>query len=313
MLLPQLLRLLREKGFTPDSRGGNVWIRCPFHDDATPSLSISVNKPGHPWLCWSTACGQHGKLAGLLQGVLDDGAVSSVPVEAAVPSVYPEAWLEQYRWRHPYLSTRGFPDWFQDARGIGFDKKRARVTFPVRDREGRLAGLIGRSVINEEPRYFYYWHFPKSLTLYNIENVREGEDLIVTEGVTKTLRLVQWGMPSVSILGSRLSEQQAGLLEGLRPRRVLLCLDPDESGIKGVKEARKSLTMPECFVIMTPCQIDEMEPQAFRECHNAAVPWSVWLYKEKENERQSGKHSRVYVRESHSAHAAPCSYGRSGN
>ena len=52
----QLIDLLTKFGIEDfDERGGELWARCPFHDDSNPSWSINIDKTSGYWgvhSCW---------------------------------------------------------------------------------------------------------------------------------------------------------------------------------------------------------------------------------------------------------------------
>jgi DNA primase len=69
----------RTLGLEP-KRAGKEWVvRCPFHDDRTPSLSINQSKG--VWHCFS--CGSGGDVISLIQGVKRLGFADAVKELAA--------------------------------------------------------------------------------------------------------------------------------------------------------------------------------------------------------------------------------------
>src|SRR5699024_12271850 len=55
--------------------------------------------------------------------------------------------LEQYRYIHPYMYSRGLTDTIINYFDIGFDKKYNALTFPVKDTEGNVCLIQRRSEI----------------------------------------------------------------------------------------------------------------------------------------------------------------------
>lgn len=129
-----------------------------------------------------------------------------------------------------------------------------RIIFVVRDHSGNLTGFAGRAPGDETPKYLYPRDFPKSATLYRLDRVRKEAmatsrskagslafHLYVVEGLVDALRVESLGLSAVAVLGSRLSDQQAGLLlefaedidKSGRALSVHFFLDGDNAGRTG--------------------------------------------------------------------------------
>jgi predicted RNA-binding Zn-ribbon protein involved in translation (DUF1610 family) len=181
-------------------RSSNVVMQCPFaavsghrHTvDRTPSLGIlpdtAVN--GGTWNCFS--CGRKGSIEQLfrmleqelgydctmalsrLQAIL---YLSPEEIVAAVPPyeshyldpgepyrTFPDSWLAPYGGRTAQqLLDRGVTLETCKAWDVGFDRPNQRITYPVRDSEGRLVGLVGGTVRKKQEwedgfvKYKNYW------------------------------------------------------------------------------------------------------------------------------------------------------------
>jgi DNA primase len=132
---------------------------------------------------------------------------------------------------------------------IGYDRKHHRITFPLRDLQGNLIGISGRTTIDEQPRYKVYtteyaeFELPvreatsKGSILWNAHNIYSGvfygpptEHVVIVEGFKACLWLLQAGVRNtVAMLGSGMSEQQQWILERMGAR-VYLMLDNDKAG-----------------------------------------------------------------------------------
>lgn len=107
-----------------------------------------------------------------------------------------------------------------------------RVVIPVRRRDGKLVGLVGRVIDPDAPnKYFAYWHWTKTNFLYGLDRIKGTEDILVVEGMFDVLRLWEYGLPVVGLIGSEPSDRQTQML--LEFRRVLLALDRDKAGVGG--------------------------------------------------------------------------------
>lgn len=128
-----------------------------------------------------------------------------------------------------------------------------RLIFPIRDREGRIAGFGGRILGNGQPKYLNSAQnaiFDKSSNLYALdlaeEAIRRERQVIVVEGYMDAITAHQFGFTNVvASMGTALTEAQARLLRrGID--RILLALDADAAGqmatLRGLDVMRDSFT-----------------------------------------------------------------------
>jgi len=141
-----------------------------------------------------------------------------------------------------------------------------RIIFPVRDFHGGVQGFFGRAFHSEQqPRYQFTRHFPKSKVLFGLDVARKSLklksstsdnkhefpelQLCIVEGATDVLRLHQQGIESVAVMGSDLSVDQAILIERLARElnedgtslTLRLFLDGDEAGQTASRRALTKL------------------------------------------------------------------------
>jgi DNA primase len=117
-----------------------------------------------------------------------------------------------------------------------------RITFPIRDRRGRLISFGGRALGDAKPKYINGPDtpvFPKRRTLYALDlardGVRAGQRLVVAEGYMDVIALHQAGFAgAVAPLGTALTEEQLLELWRLSPEPVL-CFDGDAAGAKAAE------------------------------------------------------------------------------
>jgi len=126
-----------------------------------------------------------------------------------------------------------------------------RVTFPIRDRRGRLISFGGRTLGDAKPKYINgpdTTLFSKRRNLYALnlarDGVRAGADLIVAEGYMDVIALHQGGYTgAVAPLGTALTEEQLEELWRLSPS-PLLCFDGDAAGARaGARVAEVALPL----------------------------------------------------------------------
>ncbi len=119
-----------------------------------------------------------------------------------------------------------------------------RITFPIRDRRGRLISFGGRALGDTKPKYINGPDtpiFPKRRTLYALDlardAVRAGHRLVVAEGYLDVIALHQAGFEgAVAPLGTALTSDHLAELWRLSPEPVL-CFDGDAAGARAAERA----------------------------------------------------------------------------
>lgn len=241
--------------------GDNYICKCPFHKDGTEEHpSFGIHRTTGVFNCFT--CGARGNLVHLVAsrlGVTEMEAIRliereqlNITIETVknyeIPSwvnryskrdgipVLNDSVLELYKENHPYLQQRGITIETAEAWGCGYDRWMDRITFPVRDLKNNLLGIIGRSVTDQTPKYYFYDGFPKGGTLYGLNKFEESNDtVIVCEGVIDVMWLWQSGIRNVvAIMGSMMTDAQAEIVRELGTR-LIIWLDNDAAGMKGTK------------------------------------------------------------------------------
>ncbi len=171
-----------------------------------------------------------------------------------------------------------------------------RVTFPIRDRRGRLVSFGGRTLGDAKPKYINGPESPifsKKRNLYAIDlaraGLRAGQRLVVAEGYMDVIALHQAGFTgAVAPLGTALTEEQLEELWRLAPDPVL-CFDGDAAGARAAARAAEL-----CLPLLTPERtlrlaalpggddpdtlIQQRGPAAFQAVIDAARPLSEALF-----------------------------------
>lgn len=304
------------------SGDGQILVRCPFHKggmERKPSFSVSLNKG--LFNCFT--CHESGTIATLLTmlghppsvverevGPLRDEIKrnlenlklkkqaqyqTSNPFRA--PVVLPESMISAFDWLPVQLQQQGFdPAWLQWLR-IGVDMKNQRITYPVRDIYGNLAGFVGgRTRPDQEPKYKVYrgrmktfdgrvipseyglwfdeeyptYDFQNHEYLWNYHNVypralhsQEVSQIIIVEGFKACIWMLQNGYrDTVALMGSKMSARQKELLLRVNAR-IVLFLDNNAPGQDGALKAGLNLqqAIPEVYVARYPDRADsECQP-----------------------------------------------------
>jgi DNA primase len=126
------------------------------------------------------------------------------------------------------------------SEGLGYyDRFRDRIVFPIRDRRGRVIGLGGRVLAEQEPKYLNSPETPlfhKGKELYGLYETfqlnRQLERILVVEGYMDVLALFQADIPyAVATLGTATSRDQISRLMS-HTQEIIFCFDGDVAGKK---------------------------------------------------------------------------------
>lgn len=262
--------------FVKPSGNNNVGGPCPFHKggrEAHPSFYINVETG----LFYCHSCHAKGTLIQFLKAMkapstqIDQimGSVELRPAKDPFKRHDPglgehllnESLLGVFQYCPTDLVKAGFDKKLLAQLEVGFDRKEMRITFPIRDLYGRLVGISGRAVLDDDnPRYKVYkaedlvpyapddpvvkaryaaYEIKSHNFLWNMHNVYpqifEGDlnHLIIAEGYKACIWLIQQGWPNtVALQGSRMSRAQE-LTLGRLGARFYLFLDHDQAGLEG--------------------------------------------------------------------------------
>ena len=180
------------------------------------------------------------------------------PVEA-VKEPLDESFLGNFDYCPQKMLDEGYPMELLRRFDIGFDFTHNRITFPIRDGKGRLIGISGRAQEDHvKPRYKLYdseylaFGLPYRKTerrpiIWNIHNIftklffaehPETQSIVVVEGYKAALRVAQAGVDNVcALMGSYLTQEQKWIFDKVTSCPLLLMLDNDPAGRKGLLDA----------------------------------------------------------------------------
>jgi DNA primase len=119
-----------------------------------------------------------------------------------------------------------------------YDRFRSRITFPIRDRRGRVLGFGARATRPDQPPKYLNskdgdW-FHKSRCLFGIDHawkaISKAGRAVVVEGYTDVLALHQAGIEeAVAVMGTSITDEQVAMLSG-HVDEIVLALDADSAG-----------------------------------------------------------------------------------
>jgi len=227
--------------------GDQIHGPCPFHKEKTVG-AFYMNRYTGMFMCHS--CHEHGSLATFLKRLgagrraIDRAMALSAddrPKKNKRDKVHQQVFLNEallgvFEYCPKALLQAGFSKQILKEYEIGFDRDAYRIIFPLRNLEGRLVAVIGRSVDDDSCRYLAYagkellrfnpeyrgYVIEKRHYLWNLDRVYPrayyGElgEVIIVEGYKAALWLIQHGFDNVIALqGSYLSNEQKALLQRL--------------------------------------------------------------------------------------------------
>ncbi len=250
--------------------GRNYQACCPFHNEKSPSFTVSA--PKQFYHCFG--CGASGNAIGFLMAYerlefVDAIEVLAKQLNLEIPRTETEknkkkysqdlyeplqktkVFYEQSLKKSPeainYLKGRGLTGEIVKKYHIGFAPDRKRITFPIHDRRGRVIGFGWRVMDNSLPKYINSPESPlfhKSQVLYGLYEARETnhnlEKLMVVEGYMDVVSLAQHDITfAVATLGTATTQQHVTQLFS-QTDKVIFCFDGDNAGKKAAWRALES-------------------------------------------------------------------------
>ena len=254
--------------------GREFAVRCPWHDDRSPSLSISPAKN----FAYCPVCAKGVDSIGWIQdreGLSFSEAVESlarrynIEVKPANPEdaeriqrenaerreLYVKREQQEKQWHEAlfaseearnYLKGRGLSKETAVEFGLGWNASAKRVMFPLRDPQGRTIAFTGRVLDDSKPKYKNSPNdvlYNKSKMVFGLDKARteivKQSHVVITEGQFDVIRLWQENVRNViAVSGSSLTK---GMIESLvrttRLEKVTLCFDGDLGGRKAAERA----------------------------------------------------------------------------
>jgi DNA primase len=157
-----------------------------------------------------------------------------------------------------YMTSRGFSYTTMSNWNLGWDANELRIVIPACDSRGRVKLLIKRTVKPRvEPRYLYTKGTEKDRLLFGLDKIDLGlirsSGIVLVEGSLDVMMCHQHGFRnSGGLLTSKMSEFQARLIAGLRPKRITTMFDADVAGIEATISTRERLPRLPMFVCRFP-------------------------------------------------------------
>jgi hypothetical protein len=282
------------------SRGDDLVILCPFHNDSNPSLGVNVGDDKIPGIFKCFSCPAHGdwnKLADALRLPRFEYGKKTKIAENEDLFGFLAKELRQMQANQdsgpqvlmgtedlPYNFTwRGFDRAFYQSLGARFywDKKRD-INFlylPI-TQFGKYQGYticrLDRDPTIDFPKYKTFADTSKCFLLY--DQVPSSAPIVLVEGHFDAIRLFGLGIPAMCIFGTENwgDVKKAALLSKC-PSKVLLLMDGDEAGRTATTQIFNSLRdalVPEVYYLpVTPGDDPKIDPGNMPEFFINEIKW----------------------------------------
>lgn len=256
--------------------GREFVTRCPWHDDRRPSLTISPQKG----FAYCHVCARGVDAIGWIQdrnglsfseAILELASRYGIEVqaedEADSERLKEEAIQRAELLKQAAESRDKFVNLLYDHQpamdyllGRGLDLETitewelgwngARVMFPLCDPQGRVIGFTGRVLDDSKPKYKNSLNnliFNKSELVFGLDRAKDeilrSGNIVIVEGQFDVIRCWQEGIRNmVAVSGSSLTSAMVeSIVRTTRAKRVTLCFDGDQGGLKAADRALAEL------------------------------------------------------------------------
>lgn len=227
--------------------GDEMLYHCPFCPDfgkRNDDRKLYVNSKNGKYHCFrcDTIGNFNGKMSGLSSNVFKESGDAinemlnfiSIDKCEEIHNVYfriPNKLLVDYPDTIPYkyMANRGFtPEMMKkySLRAFGDDQFINRIVIPNRIINNNWTDFYTcRAILDSMyPRYLNSKFSNKTEFVFNIDNIKFGEDIIINEGCINSIIA---GDNSVAILGKYISNSQLNQIVSKEPRRIYISLDGD--------------------------------------------------------------------------------------
>lgn len=286
-----------------DKSYNNITFSCPLHDSRKKN-SLSISLEYGIYQCWTNNC--HDKwgssLFGLIKGLLalkksnitnksvfefiqtllniDDYSNTDKDFEYKKVEYIPEmpkGIIDRKTVRSSllipdkYFLSRGYSSRILNKYDAGFCPKGfmyRRSVVPVYDDNWMMVGCTGRG---DNPKWKHWGKIRQCLfnSWYAKNHIATGGIALLTEGVLDIFRLEDSGIHfGMALLGSNLTKNQKITLENMPIHTLLLSLDNDDAGKRGIDIIIKKLKYLNIKVILPPEPYKDLGEMTCQEIKN---------------------------------------------
>ena len=256
-------------------RQNDMLVCCPVHGESNPSMGVSADKQ----VCHCFSCGFKGSFSWLLYKSRDDMFKSFAQAEEFfedryelehhkvsskllnIPRyedtrevhkstkdeplpMYTIAPFKSGKETYKYFYDRGFTKEDVQKFMIGRDLDSKTVTIPIFNKDGSLAGVIGRYISKKRKHNerFRVYSFERGKLLYPLDKVNVSKGfIIIIEGCFDAIKMYKVGYDnSLALMSNNMTEVQADIIADLGCT-VIYVGDNDSRGLEAKEENIKML------------------------------------------------------------------------
>lgn len=276
---------------------GNSKLRCPFHDEKTPSLNIYTDTEEGSFYCFG--CGEGGDAIHFIQLYEDIDFIQAAKIvgreivagtkEPIKPKIdYDQLVKDQLKTQDrsilaKKLGAYGLSEDFAEQNGIYWCDSTNRLQFPLVDPlKLKIKGIAGRHDPEDEspsidtPKWLYSKGFDKNKTMHTLSTFKKvlaenPTEIFIVEGPGDVAALLQMGHPAVCPGGSSISTNQALMLYCFHPKTIFsIWGDPDSAGAKFNEMCTRALvSVKNDKRLITRVVIEELDPRDSVMCSSS--------------------------------------------
>lgn len=149
--------------------------------------------------------------------------------------IIPESEFAEFAGKVPqYALDRGLSMFSCRRWGLGYDEAKGYLVFPMRRRDGKLVGMMGRAAGKRaKRRHHNYAGLDKSKYLFGAHLLEIGKPVVIVEGCVDAIRTDQALLGEacvVAALGEGFSTTHAKTIQSVNPPCVYIFTDGDSGG-----------------------------------------------------------------------------------
>jgi len=233
----------------------NNMLRCPFHDDKTPSMQVYPET--NTVFCFSSNCKLHGKAIDVIDFILHQESVSKGEAIARAKELigYQEPQqpleklfkifqsnLKKHEKAQVYLKERNIEHAEAGFNGSAWENLKQCIIFPLKNKQNKIVSLYGRSIYNNpESRHFYTRNRKGLYPGYPDPSTKQ---LILTEAIidAATLqRFTEYELLACYGTNGFTAEHEQAIKELNQLEEVILFFDGDQAGREATKKVAGKL------------------------------------------------------------------------
>jgi DNA primase catalytic core, N-terminal domain len=250
----------------PLTTRGHLEIKCPMCGDNDPSLHMGINIANDHWYCWRDKSHRGtnpeyliGRLLGISKaqakllvqayagGHIDDFNAPAALTKGPQPIVavtWPDEFQPPTERYLDYIRNRGFDNPVKMSSYYNIEccqvgRWKQRLIIPILTNDMQIVGWQGRAITptKKAPKYLTS-HQQVKRSIFNLQNIKGGDFLIVCEGAFDSFKIDWYGKPrfrATCTFGVNPTLDQILQIKELMPlfKKTIVLFDSDSAGLSG--------------------------------------------------------------------------------